>query len=208
MKRWGPVTAGLIAMLPDDERKALYQSWVAAQPICGTAKVSRQSPVDRRLMLCDSYSRTRELCLAMFAEQNPAARVALFLEWGSCCDAPWAYRGYFARILREALKRVALAELLPADQRAFFDSLEPLINIYRGCESGRVRGLSWTTDIQVARGFAKGKRCINRHPTLVTADIPKEHVFAVFVDRKEAEVVVDPRRLRNVTTTRLLVPKE
>jgi hypothetical protein len=45
---------------------------------------------------------------------------------------------------------------------------------------------------------ATGKRCINRHPTLVSACIPKEHVFAVFIDREEHEIVADYRRLRRV----------
>jgi hypothetical protein len=32
----------------------------------------------------------------------------------------------------------------------------------------------------------------------VSAYIPKEHVFAVFLDREEHEIAVDPRRLRRL----------
>jgi len=63
-----------------------------------------------------------------------------------------------------------------------------------------VRGLSWTTDLEVARGFAAGKRGVNRHPTLASAVIPKEHVLALFLSRQEQEVIVDPRRLRQLKT--------
>jgi hypothetical protein len=72
------------------------------------------------------------------------------------------------------------------------------IAIYRGCQRGRERGLSWTTDIKVAEGFAAGKRCINSMPTLVTAVIPKAYVFGVFIERKENEITIDPRRFRRL----------
>ena len=45
---------------------------------------------------------------------------------------------------------------------------------------------------------AANKRCINRNPTLVSAYIPKEHVFGVFLNHKEHEIAVDPRRLRQL----------
>jgi hypothetical protein len=74
-------------------------------------------------------------------------------------------------------------------------TIEP---VYRGCERGRERGLHWTTDRAVAEKFAGGRRCINPHPTLVQALIPKRHILAVFVNREENEIVVDPRRLRKL----------
>jgi hypothetical protein len=46
--------------------------------------------------------------------------------------------------------------------------------------------------------FAKGKRCINLAPTLVSAQIPKRHVLACFVSRDEREIVPDYGRLRGV----------
>jgi hypothetical protein len=58
--------------------------------------------------------------------------------------------------------------------------------------------MSWTTDRSVAEGFAKGKRCVNRAPTLVRAEIPKIHIFAVFCDRSEHEIVLDYKRLRKL----------
>jgi len=89
--------------------------------------------------------------------------------------------------------------VLEADELAFYDALPETIAVWRGCEAGRERGLSWTIDRSVAEGFAIGKRCINRVPTLVRADIPKQHVFAVFSSRNEHEITLDPRRLRRLT---------
>jgi hypothetical protein len=78
------------------------------------------------------------------------------------------------------------------------DALPPIVSVWRGCERGRERGLSWTTDRAVAEGFAEGKRYANKSPTLVQAEIPKQHIFVVFIDRSESEIVVDPRRLRKL----------
>jgi hypothetical protein len=83
-------------------------------------------------------------------------------------------------------------------ERTWFESLDAEVPIYRGCEKGRERGLHWRLDQAVAAAFAKGKRCINRNPTLVSAYIPKEHVFAVFLSRQEQEIVADYRRLRRL----------
>ncbi len=91
-----------------------------------------------------------------------------------------------------------MCDLLPAAERAWYDKLDPLIQIYRGCERGRERGLYWTTDQRVAHGFAIGQRCINDMPTVVRAFIPKPHVLALFVSREECEIVVDPRHLRRL----------
>jgi hypothetical protein len=156
------------------------------------------SAADQRLMICNSYERPHQLWMEMLRERTARGRIALFLEWWNVCDAPWAYRGVFTKLLREALKEVALRGMLPKDDRDWFDGLPELIPIYRGGDIARERGLSWTTDENVARGFARGKRCINTFPTLLSAVIPKRHVFAVISGRNEHEIVVDYRRLRQL----------
>lgn len=145
-----------------------------------------------RLALCDSYRRAGELLLAMLRARSPREQVSLFLEWGNACDAPFGYRSEFAHVLRQALKKAPLRKMLGAPERAWLDSMDPLIRIHRGCEAGRVRGPSWTTDIGVARKFAAGQRCVNAHPTLASAVIPRQHVLGLFLDRGEREVIVDP----------------
>jgi hypothetical protein len=93
---------------------------------------------------------------------------------------------------------VSLIELLDEAEHTFYVGLPHLVPVWRGCERGRERGLSWTTDRAVAEGFALGRRCVNKYPTLVRAEIPKQHIFGVFVSRRESEIALDPRRVRKV----------
>ena len=150
------------------------------------------------LLKCDSYQRPQVLLMQMIRERDHRTGLLLFLTFWNDCDAPWPWRSAFAKELRYMLTKISLADVLPEAEREWFNSLPPLIDIYRGCERGRARGLSWTTKIDVALKFAQGRRCINRHPTLMTATIPKQHVFGVFLGRNESEVAVDYRRLRHL----------
>ena len=145
----------------------------------------------------DSYSRTERMALLMRCSSARRC-VEVFLGVGSMCDAPWPYRGPIARVLRKALREVSLVDVLEPEARAFYLALPNVVSVWRGCERGCERGISWTTSQDVAEGFARGKRCVNEHPTLVQAQIPKQHIFAVFVNRNESEVALDYRRLRGL----------
>ena len=107
-------------------------------------------------------------------------------------------------ILRTACAEVEIADLLSPDARAFYDSLPNVVPVWRGCDRRRERGMSWTTDRSVAEGFAMGKRCVNRAPTLVRAEIPKIHIFGVFCDRSEHEIVLDYKTTSKITTIAVL----
>lgn len=151
------------------------------------------------LRMFDSYQRTEAMVYVMWRATTPAEAVGVFLDWGNMCDAPWPWRSMIADILRGARAQISLADVLDLEARNFYDSLLDPVPVWRGCERGRERGLHWTTDRLVAEGFAKGKRCTNNQSTLVQAQIPKQHILAVFVDRNEHEIVLDPRRLRRLT---------
>jgi hypothetical protein len=72
----------------------------------------------------------------------------------------------------------------------------PLV-VYRGCGDRFVRGLSWTTDLDSARWFA-ARFAAAVGACLCVAEIPPEHVLGLFHWRREAEVIVDPARLRRL----------
>jgi hypothetical protein len=152
-----------------------------------------------QLQMLGSYQRTEAMVYVMLRAPTRADAVKVFLEWGNVCDAPWAWRSLIADILRRSCAQFAIADALDSEARHFYDALPRLIPVWRGCEQGRERGLHWTTDRSVAEGFASGRRCVNERPTLAQAHIPKQHVFAVFVDRQEYEIVLDPRRLRKLS---------
>lgn len=82
----------------------------------------------------------------------------------------------------------------------FFTALPDPVVIYRGCQETRIRGLSWTTERAVAERFARGHRSIAvSNPVVVRAEIPKTAVFFAVTDREEAELIIEPRRLRKLT---------
>jgi hypothetical protein len=103
-----------------------------------------------------------------------------------------------------SVAEVNLVELLEPVARDFYVSLPDPVPVWRGCEQARERGLYWTAERAVAEGFARGRRCVNKHPTLVSAEIPKRHIFGVFVHRKEHEVVLDYRRLRKLRVAQIV----
>lgn len=152
------------------------------------------SEIDEALAFCGSHNRLPEM-LRRLHRADPTTFCAVFNEWWPDCDNTWHDRASLLRRLRRLhpLGRCNLDE----DAKAFLAGL-PLrsVRIYRGGSRQRVRGLSWTTDIKIARGFAHGHRGIRvPDPVVATARIPNEAIFTVFVDRNESEVLVDPGRL-------------
>jgi hypothetical protein len=191
---------GSVSMTP--EGWAAYEAEIKKKQMAYVEEAADDHErADRRLAICSSYERTTCLVEEM-SKASASRRLSLFLEHGNMCDAPWAWRSVLAGLLRLALTEVKLVDHLEPDARAWFSALPSIVPIWRGCDWYTVRGLHWTTNREVAAEFAQSKRCTNHEPTLVQAVIPKEHIFAVFVNRNENEIVVDPRRLRQLKTTR------
>jgi hypothetical protein len=163
---------------------------------------------EQQLAFFSSYDRTIALVFVLLRAPSTADRLETFLAWWNMCDAPWSVRTPLTGILKEACAEVRMPDLLPPIARSFCDELPALAPVWRGCERGRERGMSWTTDRSVAERFAIGQRCVNKTPTLVSAKIPKQHILGVFVDRNEKEIVLNFRRLRSVFSEPLEVPGE
>jgi hypothetical protein len=179
--------------------RRLVDAYCSSATLQHLAQEAPMSLVDRFLGRFGSYARTDHMTMLML--MAPARRsLSIFLDWGNMCDCPWPWRSVLADKLRSDCSQVSLAEVLPAAEQAWLAALPPVIEVFRGCERGRERGLHWTTDYAVAEGFARGKRCVNLVPTLARARIPKKHIFCVFLDRRESEVVLDPRRLRRLSS--------
>ena len=71
------------------------------------------------------------------------------------------------------------------------------LTIYRGQNTRKPDGLSWTLDQKVAEEFARGHRGIfNPTPVVLKLDVTREQVAFVCHDREESEVVLRsiPRR--------------
>ena len=121
---------------------------------------------------------------------------ALINEWDGC-DRTWDHRAWVLPVMKNA-RKPAEAFFSPS-QRQFFETLPPLVPVFRGCSASRVRGIAWTVDRVVAEKFAHGHKGIRvPEPVVASALIPKEHIFFVTDERQEKEVVLNPRRLRKV----------
>jgi hypothetical protein len=88
---------------------------------------------------------------------------------------------------------------LPDAARRHFEGLPDPIRVFRGTSRARVLGVSWTTDRQLAEGFARGHRRIPVPEAVVaTALVPKAAIFGVTVERNESEVILDPHRVADL----------
>jgi hypothetical protein len=145
-----------------------------------------------------SHVRLGDFVYAIRAEL-PEVFWPVFLETWNNCDRTWPYRSFVLNLLRQAHSSVAAVKFMTDEAARFFDALPEPVPVYRGCARYRVRGLSWTTDRAVAMKFARGMRFDGEpHRVLAEAIVPKQAIFAVFIDRQESEIVLDPRRLRKL----------
>jgi len=65
------------------------------------------------------------------------------------------------------------------------------LTVYRGQNTRKPNGLSWTLDRKVAEGFARGHRSIvNPTPVVLELEVTREQVAFVCHDREESEIVL------------------
>jgi hypothetical protein len=115
------------------------------------------------------------------------------------CDDTWHLH---ERLLLELIGRNREARgvnYLDEEARAFFDRLPDPVPVFRGCSLQRTVGVSWTTDRDVACGFARGHRGI-RVPSPIVASglVAKRAVFGVTLSRNESEVILDATRIADL----------
>lgn len=86
-----------------------------------------------------------------------------------------------------------------------------VVSIYRGCgHSEGVRGFSWTLEKERAKFFSEfacgGRRKMyglsESIPTIATAQCNKRDIIAYFNERKEREIVINPRKVKILTVSK------
>ena len=129
-----------------------------------------------------------ELCPHM----GPSAWWCTFHDtWDACDDT----RDHHAELIKWAQHhgRRRRSESWSAEQRAFFGSLPVWVTVYRGCDANFTDGMSWTTDLEVAKGFARGHRQYRpANPVVISMEVPRSMAMTVFNDRAESEILIDP----------------
>ena len=104
-----------------------------------------------------------------------------------------------------AVDRPGKENMMDEEERAFLANQPDQFEIYRGYGK-TVNGWSWTVDREKAIWFAQ--RLDFDSPTLATGTVQKADVLAYFAGRKESEIIVDPKKVKVKSKTKLEVRKE
>lgn len=96
-------------------------------------------------------------------------------------------------------KSVSPEYLMDAEELQQLQELDETVKIYRGVtpyNQKNIKALSWSLDRDKAEWFAHR---FGEDGTVYEAQIDKEHILALFTGRNEAEIIVDPRQLKEIT---------
>lgn len=166
--------------------------------------MSRESPrrsVDSiiRKLFGPGVNSTDRLAAMLALTEGADASVfwTVFHRAWSNCDDTWDQR---AALYSALVRHAPAVPHLKGNDLEFWNALPEVVTVYRGGDWLRRRGMSWTTDKEVAEGFARGHRNIRPvWPVVLEARIKKRSVLTVFTDRSESEVLVRPRALQRMT---------
>ena len=88
--------------------------------------------------------------------------------------------------------------LMDDEEREQLDQLDSPVTVYRGVTShnaDNIRALSWTLNYDTAEWFSKR---FGEDGTVYEAQIPKEHIYALFNGRNESEIILNPNYLTEI----------
>lgn len=89
--------------------------------------------------------------------------------------------------------------LMNEKDREMFDRLPENVNVYRGVgPKGTEKALSWTTEKNIAKWFAKRFAGDEKDCKIFAAEIDKNDIFAYTNERGEKEVILDYKKLKNI----------
>lgn len=139
----------------------------------------------------------RWACLKALLEtyaETPSIFWPLFITWWPDKESR---SGWSATVAR-ALSFGSAQKYMRPEDRECFTALPDPVSIYRGQLAGRHAGIAWTTDREWAERFARRSALFfGGEPTLLTGRVKKADIIAVLTERKESEVIVLPRHVRN-----------
>lgn len=158
-----------------------------------------EKPIDLFLMITKPYKLGFLKYAAPYLSEQDTA---LFLSqaWITT-EAPNSDPNLTKRELLALFRSVDPQKLMDEEEYEIFRGLEDVVTIYRGVTSynaKNVEALSWTLNRDTAEWFAHR---YGEQGAVYEAQIEKKHICAVFLGRNEAEVIVDPKHLRNVVAT-------
>jgi hypothetical protein len=114
----------------------------------------------------------------------------------------WERKRQLTRLL--ASDRPHRQQLMSAYERRYLAGLPNRLTIFRGSQSRRVQGCSWTLDEKKALWFAKRlEKLESGIPKIATGKVKKSDVIAYFSRRKEKEIVIDESKVKIVSIKKL-----
>ncbi len=184
---------GNVAVADLTSDSASLQAW---REQCGRLIDEAEKPFELFLMITKPYKLGFLKYAAPFLSEQDTA---LFLSqaW-IITEAPNADPNLSKRELLSLFRSVDPQMLMDEEEYELFRSLDDVVTVYRGVTSynaKNVKALSWTLNRDTAEWFAHR---FSEQGTVYEAQIPKEHICAVFLGRNEAEVIVDPKHLRDI----------
>lgn len=101
------------------------------------------------------------------------------------------------------MKMAMKSPLLQSD----IDDLSPddMVTIYRGVGINSHKGLSWTTDKNVAEWFAKRFKTDGDKGYVFTGRVHKKDIIGLFNNRNEQEVVCDYRKVKDIQCEEIII---
>ena len=147
-----------------------------------------------------------EVMLALTRRQRAEVLWPVFFENWSLCDDTWYLQDELLGQLQRCEDEAPGVDVLSAEARAHYDALPDPVRVFRGCPHERAMGITWTTDREIAAGFAHGHRFIEvPDPVIATGVVPKWAVYGVCVNRGEADVILDPHYVDELELEALLL---
>ena len=158
-----------------------------------------EKPIDLFMMITKPYKLGFLKYAAPYLSEQDTA---LFLSqaW-IIAEAPNSDPNLTKREMLALFRSLDPQKLMDEEEYGVFCGLDDVVTVYRGVTSHNaknVKALSWTLNRDTAEWFAHR---YGEQGTVYEAQIRKEHICAVFLGRNEAEVIVDPKHLRNVAAT-------
>lgn len=162
----------------------------------GEHRAALINAIGKRTAACNSHERAG-IMLTLLRSVPTEVFWPVFMHIWPMCDASEPWNWIALALMR---KHQPATEYMTPEIRKVTDALPDLIEVWRGADRSSVRRFSWTTDQKKAEFFAIHRRGMSfPNPVIAHAFIPKAHVFYADNGRNEAEVLLDPRRLRKLT---------
>ena len=180
------------------------------------ARQATESPAMKaareRLRFCNSYIRLETLVELAGIFDGHLLELAEWLrllgeEW-SVCDNIWQW----SDALLDGTPFADLYEapdlwrhhMMEPDELEAYKALPQLVTVWRGCYANNKRGLSWSLSRDVAAQFPLNHRYHqDGQPLLIRAEVARDQILALKLDRSEAEVIAIRPKVRAISHIRV-----